>query len=200
MSLPKKITVAAFAAGLVVLATPAIGYSAASSLPAGTVVTAALKKGTKMTFNGTIDGTPIVVTCKSFASSGKIPKKPGYKVTLTTPPAITGCMDDIGGTDTITNNTTHGKWTLTENTTAPYTLTLTIPKEGSTFTSSVLTSCVITAAPTAADPVTGSFNDTTGTDTVSKAPIPTSGSGCTSTTATTSATVVLTPNPGAPPF
>jgi hypothetical protein len=200
MSLRKKIAVAALGAGVVVLATPAIGYSAASSLPAGTKVSAALATGTDMTFNGTIDELGIKVTCTSFKSSGKVPTKAGYKMTLSSAPKITGCTDNLGGTDTITNNSTNGKWTLTESRTAPYKMTLTIPKAGSTFTSSVMTTCVITAAPSTADPVTGSYNDTSGTDTVSKAPIPTSGSGCSSTTATTSATVVLTPNPGAPPF
>jgi hypothetical protein len=200
MSLRKKIAIVALGAGVVVLATPAIGYSASRSLPAGTKVSAKLKKGTDMIFDGAINGVPIVVTCTSFTSSGKVPAKPGYKVTLTSPPKITGCTDDFGGTDTITDNSTNGKWTLTENKTAPFTLTLTIPKAGATFKSSDLPTCLITAAPTAADPVVGSYNDANGTDTVSKAAIPTTASGCSSTKATTSATVVLTPNPGAPPF
>lgn len=186
--------------GVILLATPTAGYSATKSLPAGTTVSGNLMSGTDMIFKGIIEGEPITVTCTSFTSSGKVPKTAGYRITLSAPPKITKCKDDLGGRDTITDNSTNGKWTLTENKAAPYTMTLSIPKAGSTFSSSLLPTCVITAAPTAADPVKGSYNDTTGTDKVSSASIPTTGSGCTSGTATISATVVLTPNPGVPPF
>lgn len=201
MSLHKKIAMAGLGVGVALLVTPAIGYSATNHLPVGTRVDAKLQSGTDMIFHGQIDGEAIVVTCKSFTASGTIPKGNVYKMKLTHPPAITGCTDDLGGHDTITTNSTNGRWSLSVNRTSPYTLTLTIPKAGSTFESSLLgNSCVVTVAPTAAVPVAGSYNATTGYDTVSGASIATTGTGCTSKPAKTYATVVLTPNPGAPPF
>jgi hypothetical protein len=201
MSLRKKIATAALAVGVAVLATPAVGYSAPNSLPAGTKVTGKLETGTKMVFVGTINGIKITVKCSSFTSSGKVPTKPGYKITLYTLPKISGCIDSLGSADTITTKAMTGQhWTLTENKTAPFTMALTIPIAGATFVSAALPSCVITAAPTVADPVTGSYNDATGTVTDTNSSIPTTGSGCTSGTSTVTATIVLTPNPGAPPF
>jgi hypothetical protein len=201
MSIRKKIVVAALGAGLALVATPVAAYSAPNTLPAGTKVTAALASGTTMQFVGVIDGVSVTVKCTSFSGSGKVPKKAGDKVTLSAPPKITGCTDSLSGKDTIKTNSTNGKWTLSVTSTSPYSMTLTIPKAGATFSSSTLSSCVITAAPSAAAGVTGTYNSSTGTDTVSKAKIPTVGSGCTtSADSTTSATVVLTPNPGAPPF
>jgi hypothetical protein len=200
MSLRKKIAMAALGVGVVLVATPTLAFSASNSLPAGTKVTGKLKTGTDMTFDGTINGVPIVVTCTSFVGSGTVPKAGATSINIA-PPKITGCTDDFGGTDTIKDNSAHGKWKLTANTTKPYTMTLTIPVKGATFTSTDLPGCLITAAPSVADPVKGSYNSTSGTVTVKKGGIPTLGSGnCTSTKATTSATIVLKPNPGPPPF
>ena len=129
-------------------------------------------------------------------AKGKVPAGKPYSVTLSAPPKITGCTDTLGGSDTIKDT---GTWTLSVSKSKPYKMTLTIPKKGATFSSNVLSSCKITAAPNKPDPVTGSY-DGKSTDTVKNAAIPTSGSGCSSSTASTSATVVLSPAPGAPPF
>ena len=156
-----------------------------------------------MVFDGHINGISVIVTCTKFSSSGKVPKAGATTVTLGAPPTINGCTDSLGGVDTIKDNETNGKWTLTANTTKPYTMTLLIPKAGATFSSSVLPTCVITAAPSKSDPVTGSYNSSNGDLTVKNGAtnkIPTTGSGCSSTTATTTATIVLRPNPGPPPF
>jgi hypothetical protein len=197
----KKVLMAALGVGMATfVAVPIASAARPNSLPAGTKVTGKLKSGTDMTFAGTINSVNITVKCTSFSASGKVPAGSPYTVTLSAPPKITGCQDSLGGTDTIATNQTNGKWTLTETKTTPYKMSLGIPKAGATFKSNVLSSCVITAEPTKAGSVSGSYNDKTGTDTVKNAAIPTSGSGCTSTAAKTSATVVLTPNPGAPPF
>jgi hypothetical protein len=171
------------------------------SLAAGTTVTGSLKTGTDMVFAGTINGVPITVTCTSFSGSGKVPAK-GLHVTIAAA-KISGCHDTLGGTDTIATNQTNGKWGLTEvdapndeSQTEPNTGdkgVLTIPKAGATFVSSVLPTCVLTAAPTAAVRVTGTYNDIN-TDTVKAAKIPVSASGCSASTATVTATVVLSPN------
>jgi len=172
----------------------ATGTSAYASLPGGTTVTAKLKPGTDMTFKGSIDGVSITVTCKSFAA--KAVTKKSYTVDLSAPPKISSCTDSLEGKDTI--NTT-GKWSLTESKSKPYTMTLTIPKAGDTFKSSADPGCTITAAPSGSVGVKGSYNGKN-TDSVNNAPIPTKGKGCTSTAASTSATVVLSPSPGKPPF
>jgi hypothetical protein len=170
-----------------------LATAASASLPAGTTVKAALKSGTDMIFKGDIDSIPITVTCTSFSASGKVPSTPSDKVKLSSPPTISGCTDSSGGTDTIT---TTGTWKLSETSTSQK---LKIPEDGATFKSSVLSGCTITAAPSGPASVKGAYNDKN-TDTVTNASIPTSGSGCTSTAATTTATIVETPAPGAPPF
>jgi hypothetical protein len=170
-----------------------LATAASATLPAGTTVKAKLQSGTDMIFKGDIDSIPITVTCTSFSASGKVPSSPSDSVTLSSPPTISGCTDSSGGTDTIT---TTGTWKLSETSTAQK---LKIPQDGATFKSSVLSGCTITAAPSGPAKVKGAYNDKN-TDTVTNASIPTSGSGCTSTTATTTATIVEKPAPGPPPF
>ena len=195
----KKVSVIALGLGMALIAAPIASASRPSSLPKGTEVTGTLKTGTKMVFAGTIDGVPITVSCTSFTAKGKVPAAGAKSITLSAAPTIKGCTDTLHGTDTVKTNETNGKWTLSVTTTTPYKMTLGMPKAGATFVSNAESGCVITAAPTAAVGVTGTYNGDN-TDQVTKAPIPTSGSGCTSATAKTTATVVLSPAPGAPPF
>ncbi len=171
------------------------------SSPSGTVVTGTNKAGTDITFKGTINGLPITVNCTSFKASGKLPAT-GLSVTLSAPPAITGCKDTLGGTDTIKTNQTNGKWKVVEidaandeNATEPNTgdkVSLVVPKAGATFTSSIVSGCTITAAPTKPASITGPYNDN-GTVSDSNAPIPVSASGCSASTATVSGTILLSP-------
>jgi hypothetical protein len=170
-----------------------VATAAFASLPAGTTVTGKLKVGTDVTFNGDIDSVPITVTCTTFTVTGKVVSPASDTMKLSVPPTIKGCTDSSGGTDTIK---TSGTWKATISST---TLTLVVPKDGATFTSSILSACTITAAPTAAVKIVGAYNGKN-TDKVTNAKIPTKGTGCTSTTATTSATEVLSPAPGAPPW
>ncbi len=167
--------------------------AAFASLPAGTTVTGKLKVGTDVTFKGNINSIPITVKCTTFTVTGKVTSPPSNTMKLSVPPTIKGCTDTTGGTDTIK---TSGTWTATI---ASTTLTLTIPKAGAVFTSNVLPGCRITAAPLGAVKVVGAYNGKN-TDTVTNKPVPTKGTGCTSTTATTSATEILSPAPGAPPW
>ncbi len=189
-SVGSKTLVVMLATGMLLFGLATTAYA---SLKAGTTVTGTLKSGTKMTFKGDIDSVPITVTCTKFTAKGKVPSKASDTMTLSAPPSITGCTDSSGGTDTIK---TVGTWTLSETST---TMTLNIPKTGATFKSTILSGCTITVAPTAVAKVTGKYNDSN-TDTVTNAKIPTKGTGCTSTTATTTATIVLSPAPGKPPF
>lgn len=205
----RKLLLSALAVATVSIATAATVYAAGStdtddhfSLAAGTTVTGALKTGTDMTLTGNIDSFPVTVKCTSFKASGKVPAT-GLSVTLSKPPTISGCTDSLGGTDTVTTNQTTGKWKLSEidapndeTATEPNTgdkLKLTIPKAGATFSSSLLGSgCVITAAPSAPANLTGKYDDKS-TDTVTNAAIAVSGAGCTASSSTISATVVVSP-------
>jgi hypothetical protein len=169
-----------------------VATGAYASVPIGTTITGSLKTGTVMTFVGDIDSIPITVSCTGFSASGKVTKA-SNTLPLSAPPSITGCTDSSGGTDTVT---TSGTWKITI---ASTTMTLDAPQAGATFKSSILSGCTITAFPSAAGKVAGAYNGTN-TDKVKGASIPTSGSGCTSTAAKTTATVKLHPGPGAPPW
>ncbi len=169
-----------------------IATAAYASLPNGTTVTGNLKSGTDVTFAGDIDSVPITVTCTTFTVTGTVTSA-SDTLPLSSPPTISGCTDSSGGTDTIT---TSGSWSATI---AKKTLTLNAPVDGATFKSSILSGCTITAFPKKAGKIKGKYNGSN-TDTVTNAKVATKGSGCTSTTAKTSATEVLSPAPGAPPW
>ncbi len=194
MPRPRKMLLATLAVGAIaILATAATAFA---SLGPNVTVTGTLKAGTVMTFKGDIDSIPITVSCTNFSGTGKTGSSPSTSFTLPNPPTISGCTDSLGGTDTINTNQTNGSWVLSAK---GKKMTLTIPKAGATFTSSVESGCVITAAPNGAVGVKGKYNNKD-TDTVKNAKIATSGSGCTSTSASTSATVVFSPAPGKPPW
>ena len=196
MPRPRKMLVATLAVAAVAVLATATG--AFASLGPGVTVTGTLKSGTDMTFKGDINSIPITVSCTNFTATGTTGSSPSSTVDLNSPPTINGCTDSLAGTDTITTNSTNGSWKLSDK---GKKMTLTIPKAGATFTSSYFgNACVITAAPNAADPVKGKYNEKN-TDTVKNAKVTTKGAGCTSTaTAATSGTVVLSPAPGKPPW
>lgn len=189
-SLRKKVIVTAVAMIAVVFGVTA---SAGASLKPGTKVTGT---SSSVVFKGTINGVGITVTCKSFKDTGTV--KSGDKTSMPVgAPSITSCKDSLGGTDTIT---TSGKWKLTVNSSGK-TVSLVIPKDGAVFTSSVLSSCKVIAAPNGPVPVSGAYSSSKGTVKSSNAPIAVKGSGCTASTASETATIKLSPNPGKiPPF
>jgi hypothetical protein len=129
------------------------------------------------------------------ADTGIVPKGKPYTMPVS-PPKITGCKDNAGGTDTIT---TRGKWTLSVTKAKPYKMSLIAPKDGATFKSNALSGCVITVAPKGPNPITGIYNGVN-KDTVSGATIQTKGTGCTSKPAKATTTVTFSPKPGPPPF
>ncbi len=169
-----------------------IATAAYASQPVGTTITGNLASGTSVTFKGDIDSVPITVSCTTFTVTGKVTSA-SKTLPLSSPPTISGCTDSSGGTDTIT---TSGSWSATLTAKA---LTLNAPKDGATFKSSILSGCTITAFPKKAGKIKGKYNGSN-TDTVTNAKVATSGSGCTSTTATSSAVEVLSPAPGKPPW
>ena len=189
----KKMLIVAVSTVAMVLGTATAVYG---SVAPGTTVT-----GTSghVVFNGTINGIAITVTCTNFTDSVVVPAGADKSLNIP-PPTINGCTDSLTGTDTITTNSTNGSWKLKSNSTGTK-LKLVIPIKGATFKSSFVKGCLITAAPTAAVKVSGTYNSGNGTDTVTSQPIAVSASGCTATNASTTVTVTFSPNPGAiPPF
>jgi hypothetical protein len=170
-----------------------VAATAGASLKPGTKVSASSKD---VVFKGDINGVPITVTCTSFKDSGTVTSSDKTSMAVGAP-SITGCKDSLGGKDTIK---TSGSWKLTSNSSGS-TVSLVIPKDGATFTSSVLSSCKIIAAPTGAVPVAGKYSSSKGTVTSTKAKIAVKGSGCTAASTTETATITLSPKPGKiPPF
>jgi hypothetical protein len=169
--------------------------------PPNTTIKGSLKPGTKVIFVGTVATIPVTEQCTASSTSGKTPAS-GLTTTITRP-TFTGCTDSLHGKDTVK---TTGTWKLTfidaaNDETAEKAgdkLKITIPIKGATVTSTAAPGCSITVAPTAAASVTGSYNDVN-TLTVTKAPVPArTSSGCPggakTSTATFSATYVLTPH------
>jgi len=177
--------------------------SMAMALGVAATAGASLKPGTKVSgtsshvvFKGDINGVPITVTCTSFKTSGTVTSSDKTSMAVGAP-SITGCKDSLGGTDTIK---TSGSWKLTSNSSGS-TVSLVIPKDGATFTSSVLKSCKVIAAPSKAAPVAGAYSSSKGTVTSKNAKIAVKGSGCTAASTSETATIKLSPNPGKiPPF
>jgi hypothetical protein len=206
----RKIVIGAITAGtLVVASAAAVAATSAPwvshpettehfSLKAGTVLTGTLKAKTTLSFKGAdIDGIPVTVTCTGFSASGPIPAA-GLTVTLSAAPKITGCKDQLGGTDTVATNVKNGKWTLTEidvsgtaDNKEPNTgdkVSLTMPKAGATFASTLLTGCLVTVAPTKAASLTGPFNDVTTISDSKAGPLPVAGNSKCTTSGSASAT------------
>jgi len=132
--------------------------SGANLCPPNTAVTANLKTGTDL--NIAVQAAsfgPISMTCTTFAASFGTPAS-GLKTTLTAPPTVSGCSDDLGATvDFIMS----GKWAFRWNTTGTK-VKITAPINGGTIVDTVLPGCVITLNPTAGSNMTGAYNETRG--------------------------------------
>jgi hypothetical protein len=168
----------------------AAGDTDDSLSPANTAVTST--NTTNITFKGTINFLPITVTCTSSTMKFTTPASGLGPVNLTTSPTYSGCTDTLGGTDTVT---TSGTWTITyvdaandstasEPQTSGDSLNIVMPKDGATFTSTAVSSCVVTASPNGTTTISATYNESTGVATITNASIPTSGSGCTSSSST----------------
>jgi hypothetical protein len=166
--------------------------------PASKPVTSNLKVGTKFVATGTIDGVSITVTCTKSTFKGTTPAKGLGPVKLAAPPSFTGCTDSLHGTDTVK---TTGTWMLTfkdaaNDETAEKSgdqLVLTVPKDGATFSSNVLSACKVIVAPNGPVNEASSYNDA-GTAVASHDALPVKGSGCTtSPTSSVSETLTVTP-------
>jgi hypothetical protein len=188
MSLRKKMVLAVLGVGAILLATGTGGYASPDSLPGGTLVTAA---GT-LNFSESIDGISVTVTCTNFTATGRVA---GATTLYFKPsPTINGCTDSAGGTDTITTNSTNGRWFFTSGTS----MKLGIPKAGATFFSSLLPSCVVTWAPTASVQLAGHYNSVN-TEKVNDQPLATAATGCTTAAMKIFVKAVMSPAPNVVP-
>jgi hypothetical protein len=168
--------------------------------PASTTVKASLIAGGNAVFTGTVSGVTVTSTCKVSSTTFKTPAH-GLGPVTTSNPVFTSCTDSLGGTDTVRTNSTNGTWKATfidvANDEAKEVLgdklRLTIPKAGATIVSSVLSTCKITVAPSGPANAVANYNDVNRAG-LNKAPIPTSGTGCTtSATGSFSAIYILSP-------
>jgi hypothetical protein len=163
--------------------------------PANTTVKIALKAGTKASFTGKLGAVTVTSNCGSATDSFKTPAR-GLGPFKLANPAFTRCTDTLGGKDTVTTNSTHGRWS--EKFISAARVRLTIPKAGATVVSSLVPTCVITVAPTGPVTVTGTY-DNVRTTKFKNVTLPASTSaacpgGATKGTATFSATYVSTPH------
>ena len=151
LSRTTKFAAAASLAGVLCLGATTGAFAAPAAgphlTPANTAITGKLKTGTDLTATGTIDGVSISVTCTKITLAGKTPAN-GVTITASKTPTFSGCSDSLGGTDTVKTNSTNGKWKVSWS--SATVAALVIPKAGVTFSSSVLSSCVVTLAPAGA--------------------------------------------------
>jgi hypothetical protein len=168
----KKLALAASLTAVVVGLGTGVAFAAGdtddSISPASTAFTA--NNSTNIVFKGNVNGFPVTVTCKNSSISGSTPASGLGPVNINNP-TFSGCTDSLGGTDTITTNSTNGHWQLTfldstatgeETQTEPNSgdsLQVTIPKGGATFTSTALPGCVITVTVTVTVIITGTYDD-----------------------------------------
>lgn len=169
---------------------PAPSTTAASTTvtPAGHGFTATLSG--KATFKAG----SVTVSCTVSSSSGQVPAAPGNHnpagpvSSSTTPAAYSSCTTSMPGVGA--SVTTSGAWGVAMQNGAPVTAGLTIPVGGFVLKTSGLASCTVTAAPTSAATVNGTWtNGATSTLGFANAQVPvkvTGGFGCpTSATSST---------------
>ncbi|MER0479606.1 hypothetical protein ABR737_14855 [Streptomyces sp. Edi2] len=138
---------------------PAPSTTAASTTvtPAGHDFTATLSG--KATFKAG----SVTVTCTVSSSSGQVPAAPGNHnpagpvSSSTTPATYSSCTTSMPGVGA--SVTTSGAWGVAMQNGAPVTAGLTIPVGGFVLKTSGLASCTVTAAPTSAATVNGTWTN-----------------------------------------
>ncbi|MFI9355588.1 hypothetical protein ACWGLP_22105 [Streptomyces lydicus] len=141
-------------------AQPAGAPGAAASTtvsPAGHAFTA------KLSGKATFKAGSVTVTCSTSTSSGQVPAAPGNQnasgpVSSSTTPATYGsCTTSMPGVSATVS--TSGTWGVSMQNGTPVTAGLTIPSGGFVLKTSGLASCTVTAAPTSAATVNGSWTN-----------------------------------------
>lgn len=183
------------------LALPLAVTGPAAALPAGaaplapstTVLPAGHGFTATLSGKATFKAGSVTVTCTTSTSSGQVPAAPGNHNpagpvgSSTTPATYGSCTTSLPGVSATV--TTSGTWGVAMQMGAPVTAGLTIPTGGFVLKTSGLASCTVTAAPTAAATVAGTWaNGAPSTLTFTNAAVPVKvvgGFGC-PTTATSS--------------
>ncbi|WP_390898441.1 hypothetical protein [Streptomyces angustmyceticus] len=105
----------------------------------------------------------VTVTCTVSSSSGQVPAAPGNHnpagpvSSSTTPATYSSCTTSMPGVSA--SVTTSGSWGVAMQNGAPVTAGLTIPTGGFVLKTSGLASCTVTAAPTSAATVNGTWTN-----------------------------------------
>ncbi|MFB6612934.1 hypothetical protein ACIGFK_00285 [Streptomyces sp. NPDC085524] len=171
---------------------PAAGSTTVT--PAGHAFKAALSG------KATLKAGSVTVTCSVSVSTGTVPAAPGNQnasgpvSSPISPPTYSSCTSSMPGvTPTVT---TSGAWTVSMQNGSPITATMTVPVGGLVVKTTGLASCTVTAAPTAAANVGGTWaNGAPSSLTFTNASVPvkvTGGFGCpTSATSSTFNAVYL---------
>jgi len=189
-SIVSKLALATVVAGTLVGVAGAPAWAAGIS-PTSTLITAS---STSLKFSGTLNGSSFTATCTSATIQFTTPASGYGPVSVVNDPAITGCTDNLGGSDTVLANHVNGSWSVLATSTPSVQLTLS--QAGATFTTTALAGCTVTAAPTAAATITASFNNTSHRATFSGASVPFAGNAaCGSVGATGTVTGVFTTSP-----
>ncbi|MEU9143661.1 hypothetical protein [Streptomyces sp. NPDC048349] len=188
------------AAGALSLAS--VTASAAPLPVAGSTTVTPAGHAFKATLSGkaTLKAGSVTVTCTVSVATGAVPAAPGNQNAAgpvsspISPPTYSSCTSSMPGvTPTVT---TSGAWTVSMQDGAPITATMTVPAGGLVVKTTGLASCTVTAAPTAAANVGGTWaNGAPPSLTFTNASVPvkvTGGFGCpTSATASTFNAVYL---------
>lgn len=195
------------AAGALSLAS--VTASAAPLPVAGSTTVTPAGHAFKATLSGkaTLKAGSVTVTCSVSVATGTVPAAPGNTNAAgpvsspISPPTYSSCTSSMPGvTPTVT---TSGAWTVSMQNGSPITATMTVPAGGLVVKTTGLASCTVTAAPTAAANVGGTWvNGAPPSLTFTNASVPvkvTGGFGCpTSATASVFNAVYLVSDSTAP--
>ncbi|MFF8268294.1 hypothetical protein ACF059_12960 [Streptomyces sp. NPDC016562] len=189
----------ALALGMAVAAAVAAASATATATPlplAGSTTVTPAGHGFQATLSGkaTLKAGSVTVTCTVSVATGTVPAAPGNTNPagpVSSPisaPTYSSCTSSMPGvTPTVT---TSGAWAVSMQNGSPVTATMTVPVGGLVVKTTGLATCTVTAAPTAAASVGGSWtNGAPSTLTFTNASVPvtvTGGFGCpTSATSST---------------
>ncbi|MGW7456197.1 hypothetical protein [Streptomyces sp. NPDC054797] len=189
----------ALALGMAVAAAVAAASATATATPlplAGSTTVTPAGHGFQAVLSGkaTLKAGSVTVTCTVSVATGTVPAAPGNTNPagpVSSPisaPTYSSCTSSMPGvTPTVT---TSGAWAVSMQNGSPVTATMTVPVGGLVVKTTGLASCTVTAAPTAAASVGGSWtNGAPSTLTFTNASVPvtvTGGFGCpTSATSST---------------
>ncbi|WP_326586622.1 hypothetical protein [Streptomyces sp. NBC_01294] len=174
------------AAGAIALAS--VTASAAPLPVAGSTTVTPAGHAFQATLSGkaTLKAGSVTVTCTVSVATGTVPAAPGNSnpagpvSSPISPPTYSSCTSSMPGvTPTVT---TSGAWAVTMQDGSPITATMTVPVGGLVLKTTGLASCTVTAAPTAAASVGGTWvNGAPSSLTFTNASVPvkvTGGFGC----------------------